>query len=750
MYRRPAALSIFHRYRYLSVLSNAQDHQLSKCSLPNVREVVSLSLPCPEPVVLSTCQCTRSSANVFAYTWSRTAFPAGMGLHPTLRIFGSIVKYHVSRFTSWCRRHDFVVHIFLNMFNHVYAILKYCYLFHRLSVPSPTLLCVETQRSFFLQHDFKALMLKLSRKVFFSPINCLQTVALKCLCSPSQRRRNIPGAAALRFRLGCRKPSRCLKRFPCLISDKDAKPPVISHMGVGHVGGGSRRRISWTLIDRFVKSTPITFDKRCMLLYAAHVDEIGLKNYPPSKYVYATIPLISIVDVLSLANVRAIATLHGIAVGSRCNAASLKSYVAKHSCSKCTGHVTVFSFEKNAAEKQVDRTVKSVAKANALKASDKKPTTTKKEIPATNEINISFPPEPASKDLEHAIIRDACKRMDPENFEEVGCAVCGELKLRKNTSRLKSVKNLLKILEIPGVTRIERKLDNSPIREYKGPVLDYGCSDICNECRGDIRRGKVPRLALSNNLWLGAVPNVLKNLTFVEKILVARVRHTCAFVKVSTGMRKMKANIVAFESPIQKIYNILPPPREELDEVLAILFTGPAKPTEKDFARTPFLVRRNAVITALEWLRLNHSDYAGIEISHQNASQYCEDMPPVSVEYQPKSTNKVPEGTSVFNQEEEDGTVEGDCVFTVHGLTGELCNSMTPSALKAMALRHLNSGGKILAVGHSDKLESISDVPAPAWPGSPGFGLALDGSGFVKSQAGPKAEMLAWPGLALA
>jgi hypothetical protein len=248
-------------------------------------------------------------------------------------------------------------------------------------------------------------------------------------------------------------------------------------------------------------------------------------------------------------------------------------------------------------------------KANALKAA-------KNSTPT-----VSFPPEPASKDLEHAIIRDACTRMHPENFEEVGCAVCGELKLRKDTGRLKSVKNILKILEAPGVTRMERKSDSSPVREYKGPVLDYGCNSICNGCRGDIRRGKVPRLALSNNLWLGAVPSVLKNLSFVEKILVARVRHTCAFVKVASGMRKMKANIVAFESPIPKIYNILPPPREELDEVLAILFTDPAKPTEKDFARTPFLVRRNAVINALEWLRLNHSDYSDIEISHNNASQ---------------------------------------------------------------------------------------------------------------------------------
>ena len=45
---------------------------------------------------------------------------------------------------------------------------------------------------------------------------------------------------------------------------------------------------------------------------------------------------------------------------------------------------------------------------------------------------------------------------------------------------------------------------------------------------------------------------------------------------------------------------------------------------------------------------------------------------------------------------------------------------------------------------------SNSDVPAPAWPESPGFGLALLGSGFVKWEAKPKAKKSAWLGLALA
>jgi len=44
----------------------------------------------------------------------------------------------------------------------------------------------------------------------------------------------------------------------------------------------------------------------------------------------------------------------------------------------------------------------------------------------------------------------------------------------------------------------------------------------------------------------------------------------------------------------------------------------------------------------------------------------------------------------------------------------------------------------------------LSDVLALAWPESHGFGLALCGSGFQKSQARPALSAWAWPGLALA
>ena len=145
--------------------------------------------------------------------------------------------------------------------------------------------------------------------------------------------------------------------------------------------------------------------------------------------------------------------------------------------------------------------------------------------------------------------------------------------------------------------------------------------------------------------------------------------------------------------------------------VLAVLFTGPCKPTAKDFERTPLLVFRNYIARALEWLKVNHVDYHDLYISYENLANYPEDSPPVSVEYCYKKTNKVPEGTSVFDNEVEDGTEHGDCPFVVHGLSGEYLGTKTINSLKGIALRHLNSGGKVLAIGHSFTIESIYRNP---------------------------------------
>ncbi|KAF8218893.1 hypothetical protein L208DRAFT_1345950 [Tricholoma matsutake] len=122
-----------------------------------------------------------------------------------------------------------------------------------------------------------------------------------------------------------------------------------------------------------------------------------------------------------------------------------------------------------------------------------------------------------------------------------------------------------------------------------------------------------------------------------------------------------------------------------MDDVLAILFTGPLKPTREDLEHIPVLVRRNQVAKALEWLKLNHVDYSDLNISYENLNSYPEHMLPVSVEYCPADSNKVPEGTSAFDNEVNDGVAEGECPFIVHGLTGAELDTKTLDAQKALA-----------------------------------------------------------------
>ena len=65
----------------------------------------------------------------------------------------------------------------------------------------------------------------------------------------------------------------------------------------------------------------------------------------------------------------------------------------------------------------------------------------------------------------------------------------------------------------------------------------------------------------------------------------------------------------------------------------------------------------------------------------------------------------------MFDQTEEEGTEQGDCAFTVHGLTGELLQTMSLNVLKVLALCHFNSNRKMLAVGHSNKPQSMWNNP---------------------------------------
>ena len=274
-------------------------------------------------------------------------------------------------------------------------------------------------------------------------------------------------------------------------------------------------------------------------------------------------------------------------------------------------------------------------------------------------LNPEFPPSAPSIKLMHQIFTDFCKDINPNQFEESGCAVCGQLTPSSALKKLSEMNLNLDILIQEGVTQVERQSSKDPLSDIEGPVLDSDLDSICQTCYKSVSKGKMPLLALANGKWIGKVPPQLLDLSFAEQLLVARVRHNRCLVRVSSGMHKMRANAISFSNPTPKIYDILPPPIEEMDEVLAFIYTGPCKPTKSDFERTPLLVRHKKVAAALEWLRLNHCDYFDLEISYENLKEYPENSPPVVVDYRESSSNKDPESTAINDIEEETGTETG-------------------------------------------------------------------------------------------
>jgi hypothetical protein len=265
-----------------------------------------------------------------------------------------------------------------------------------------------------------------------------------------------------------------------------------------------------------------------------------------------------------------------------------------------------------------------------------------------------------------------------------------------------------------GVTRKERLTNDDPLTELTGPIFDNSCRNICQNCLDSLKKGRAPKHALANGLWLGTVPEDLKGLTFAEKMMIAHIRHNRAVVRVSSGRTKMVANIIMFSNPTLTVYHMLPPSRNEMKEILACIFTGSAQPTDDDFKRTPFLVRRDRVSKALDWLKLNHRDYKDLEISYENLKSYPLSGVPVVVDYkktQPEDSNKLPAAMSNHDMEEEEGTEEGVCPFAVHGITGDEYTKLSMTQLKARALKHLHDQGKVLGIGHDDKPQSMYDNP---------------------------------------
>jgi hypothetical protein len=523
-----------------------------------------------------------------------------------------------------------------------------------------------------------------------------------------------------------------------------ATPSLVSRISKRPAGGGARvsKFDSELIVTRLCDKTMLPqrplpyyyFEFQCP---SNDVINATMKN--PSL-VAVDFPLQELIPYLTRLEISGVAKVHGMHVYARYNVAQARNLMLAHICdSSCQDTKTLMSLKNREPSRRTTKQIHNqrlinkklkVAKSGMSSATRLNNLTAVRHqakryrflrrVCENRLRNTEFPPVPPSESALHKIITNMASSFKPDRFMEDGCAVCGRLTELFNLTPLADFKGSLEHLQNPSVTRKERFSAEEDIQELVGPVLAAGCDKICVECEKEVLKMKIPRMALANFGWIGEVPPQLQGLTYSEQLLIARVRHNRIVVRVNSGRVRMHANAIMFAQPALKIYLKLPPSRSELNEVLAIVFTGPAAPTPEEFARTPMLVSRQRVADALEWLKLNNEDYSDLEISQENLMSYALKDVPVVVDW--KYTEKgedhsIPlEARSLDDKHLEHGTSSGECTFAVHGLTGAEYSGASMATIIGVAMQHLTNKGSMLGVGRNDVPESMySNVKA--YPG---------------------------------
>jgi len=313
-----------------------------------------------------------------------------------------------------------------------------------------------------------------------------------------------------------------------------------------------------------------------MMTYV-HRQELNNIMEENPDFIAAQIPIPLIAACLTLVDVRNLCRIHGIPYSGKLNKEDNIKRFEHHYCSNCEAYYTIFKRDdrdkvkknKNRERKAIYRQQPRVRHLNnnkthqekSQKKKRKEKLAKKKQTTKPAVVCSAFPLRPASDHLIHHIISVFCNDTNPSQFEEAGCAVCGQLTLLSELKAFNEVDICYDPLINSLAAKIEKKTLDDSDNEVRSPILDPDCSHICGTCLSALKKNKRPLKSLANHLWIGKVPQALEGLTYGEKMLIAQVRHNQCLVRVSSGRAKMIANAIMFTNPTVKVYKMLPPSR---------------------------------------------------------------------------------------------------------------------------------------------------------------------------------------------
>ncbi|KAJ7753666.1 hypothetical protein DFH07DRAFT_744305, partial [Mycena maculata] len=141
---------------------------------------------------------------------------------------------------------------------------------------------------------------------------------------------------------------------------------------------------------------------------------------------------------------------------------------------------------------------------------------------------------------------------------------------------------------------------------------------LCNSAVKKKTFVSIPLRSYANGLWIGQVPEELKDLTFLEEQCIARARATKCMYKLTLGpggQLAARGNVCILPQDTASFLSTMPVPLFQLqDEICVILVGSPETEVTHDMLRrSPLLVRRHKIRTALFWLIDNNPLYMDLD-----------------------------------------------------------------------------------------------------------------------------------------
>jgi hypothetical protein len=122
---------------------------------------------------------------------------------------------------------------------------------------------------------------------------------------------------------------------------------------------------------------------------------------------------------------------------------------------------------------------------------------------------------------------------------------------------------------------------------------------LCSTCHSSIVLAKRPAESLANFRWVGPMPNELKDLTWIEELLIARAHVVGRVVRLQARNQASYFGIKGHPQDTTLLLDVLPMTPASLPDMVRVVWTGKSAP-DQDRLRSQLTVRRDVVYNALQ------------------------------------------------------------------------------------------------------------------------------------------------------